>query len=149
MAALPVFQLSQTRLEKLSAADKETVARLAEQSRQGLEEIIKILDPDKYPRSRSYLQNLKNDLFTFFDFWLEKGEWIPLTTNAIESGFSQVKNRLWSIGKRWTEKGVLNWLRVSLQKIFKPELWEKLWNKYLRINSDFQLVAMEVSYLWL
>ena len=123
--------------------------KLADQSRQGLEEIIKILDPNKYPKARSYLLNLKEDLFTFFDVWLETGEWIPLTTNALESGFSQVKNRLWSIGKRWTEKGVLNWLRISLQKIFKPQLWEELWDKYLKINPEFQLVSMEVAYQWL
>lgn len=148
MAELPVFQLNKARLEKLSLKDRETVEKLADQSRQGLEEIIKILDPNKYPKARSYLLNLKEDLFTFFDVWLETGEWIPLTTNALESGFSQVKNRLWSIGKRWTEKGVLNWLRISLQKIFKPQLWEELWDKYLKINPAFRLVSMEVAYQW-
>lgn len=149
MAALPVFQLNKARLEKLSLKDRETIEKLADKSRQGLEEIINILTPDKYPQARSYLLNLKEDLFTFFDVWLETGEWIPLTTNALESGFSQVKNRLWSIGKRWTEKGVLNWLRVSLQKIFKPQLWEELWGKYLKINPAFQLVSVEVAYQWL
>ena len=148
MAALPVFQLNKARLEKLSPQDKEAVEKMANQSRQGLEEIIKILNPDKYPKARSYLLNLKEDLFTFFDVWLKTGEWIPLTTNALESGFSQVKNRLWSIGKRWTEKGVLNWLKISLLKIFKPQLWEELWGKYLKINPAFQLVSLEVAWQW-
>ena len=107
-----------------------------------------MLNPDKYPKARSYLLNLKEDLFTFFDVWLEKGEWIPLTTNALENGFSQVKNRIWSIGKRWTEKGLINWLRVSLQKIFKPQLWAELWDSYLKTNPAFQLTSMEVAYQW-
>lgn len=148
MAALPVFQLNKARLEKLSLEDRETVEKMATQSRQGLEEIIKILDPNKYPKARSYLLNLKEDLFTFFDVWLKTGEWIPLTTNALESGFSQVKNRLWSIGKRWTEKGVLNWLKISLLKIFKPQIWGELWDKYLKINPAFQLVSVEVAWQW-
>lgn len=148
MSQLPVFQLNKARLEKLSHEDKGIVEEMAKQSRQGLEEIIKILNPDKYPKARSYLLNLKEDLFTFFDIWLEKGEWIPLTTNALENGFSQVKNRIWSIGKRWTEKGLMNWLRVSLQKIFRPQLWAELWDSYLKTNPAFQLTSMEVAYQW-
>jgi len=149
MASLPVFQLNQERLEKLADADRTKIEALADYSRKGLEEILKVLDPDKYPRARSYLNNLKENLFTFFDIWLETGEQIPLTTNAAESGFSRVKNRIWSIGKRWTDEGLVNWLRISLQKIFHPDLWEKLWNEYLTFNPAFKLTALEVSYGWI
>jgi len=110
---------------------------------------LKILDPDKYSYTHAYIKNLKENLFTFFDYWLEKKEWIPLTTNAIESAFSRVKNRIWSIGKRWTERGLLNWLRIVVKKLFRPTLWQKTWGEYLKINPAFELTSLEISHQWI
>ncbi len=148
IGAIPIFQVNQAMMEKLEEKDKEKVGDLVNKSREGLEDILRILDPNKYSYTHAYIKNLKDNLFTFFDYWLEKKEWIPLTTNAIESAFSRVKNRLWSIGKRWTERGLLNWLKVMIQKIFNPDMWQRFWDEYLALNPAFQLVALEVSYKW-
>jgi hypothetical protein len=86
---------------------------------------------------------------TFFDYFLEKKKWIPLTTNAIESAFSRVTNRIKCIGKRWSDQGLLNWLMLALRKIFKPKLWPKFWSQYLKVNQKMQLSTLTVSYEWL
>ena len=36
---------------------------------------------------------------TFLKHWLDNGEVIPLTTNAIESAFSRVNNRIKRVGR--------------------------------------------------
>jgi hypothetical protein len=63
---------------------------------------------------------------TFLDYWLQTKQWLPLNTNAIESAFSRITNRIRQIGKRWSDQGLLHWLMLALRKIFKPELWTQL-----------------------
>jgi len=72
-----------------------------------------------------------------------------LNTNAIESGFSQAKNRIWTIGKRWSEAVLLNWLKVVVKKVFFPYSWNQLWSEYLAIDSTLQFKLIEVRYQWL
>ena len=63
--------------------------------------------------------------------------------------FSQVKNRIKRIGKRWSDNGLQRWLMVVIQKIFTPENWSQLWVQYLEINKSLKLVTINVSYNWL
>lgn len=145
---IPIFTLTKERLEELEPEDLPKVRELAEKTKQGFKEIVGLLNPEKYPKARVYVENLSQSITTFFDWWIENKSWIPLNTNAIESAFSQVKNRIWSIGKRWSEKGLLNWLRVTMNKIFFPGMWKELWNQYLDINPLFQLTHIQGSWRW-
>jgi len=79
---------------------------------------------------------------------LGKGEVIPLNTNAIESAFSQVCNRIKKVGKRWSENGLLNWLKMTFYKIFRPELWSNIWSEDKAQLSKIQLVSIQASYTW-
>ncbi|RKY71084.1 MAG: hypothetical protein DRQ24_08090, partial [Candidatus Latescibacterota bacterium] len=99
--------------------------------------------------ARAYIENLSRNVTTFFDIWFAKGFWIPLNTNAIESAPSQAKNRIWTIGKRWSEAGLLNWLKVVVKKVFFPYSWNQLWSEYLAIDSTLQFKLIEVRYQWL
>ncbi len=72
---------------------------------------------------------------------------MPLTTNAIENAFSQVNHRIKRVGRRWSEAGLLNWLKVTFYKIFKPELWTQLRNS----EQDFpkiKLISLQISWHW-
>ena len=115
---------------------------------QGFSDLLKILEPEDFPRARKYIENLAMQTTTFFDCWLNNGEWIPLNTNAIESRFSQIKNRIWSVGKRWSDKGLTNWLKVARNKIFFPEMWDKIWDQYKAIIPEIKLVNIGVSWSW-
>ena len=89
--------------------------------------------------ARAYIENLSQRVTTFFNWWLETGEWILLNTNAVKNRFSQVKNRIWSIGKRCSDKGLLNWLLVAKDKLFFPLRWEELWEQYKSLNPEVEL----------
>ena len=95
-----------------------------------------------------YIQNLIQPVTTFLNWWLDRGEVIPLNTNAIESAFSQVSNRIKRVGKRWSERGLLNWLKVTFYKIFKPELWAQMWSKNELEFPRIKLISLQVSYYW-
>ena len=148
LEAILVFHFNKEKLEQLSSEDVPRVQELAEKARQGFQEMVNLLDPEKYPKARTYIKNLSRNIATFFSWWLERKTWIPLNTNAIESAFSQVKNRILSVGKRWSEKGLLNWLQVTMNKVFSPEMWKELWSQYMSISPEFQLTDIRVSWRW-
>jgi len=148
LKSIPAMNLTRSELEKLAPEDIHKVKELAEKTEQGFKELIEALPQDKYPVARTYIDNLSNSVSTFFDIWFANKTWIPLNTNAIESAFSQVKNRIWAIGKRWSEKGLMNWMKVVVKKIFFPNSWNKLWSEYLDLDSELHFNLMEVRYQW-
>ena len=147
LQAVPVMTLTQNDMEKLRPEDRPLVEQMVDKTQQGFEQLLQALDPQRYPRTRTYIENLMEPVTTFLKHWLESGEVIPLTTNAIENAFSRVNNRIKRVGRRWSEAGLLNWLKVTFYKIFKPELWTKLWNSE-RDFPKIKLVSLQISWRW-
>jgi hypothetical protein len=147
LKAVPVMTLTHNDMEKLRPEDRPLVEQMVEKTQQGFEQLLQALDPQRYPRTRTYIENLMAPVTTFLKHWLANGEVIPLTTNAIENAFSRVNNRIKRVGRRWSEAGLLNWLKVTFYKIFKPELWTTLWNG----EQDFpkiKLISLQISWRW-
>jgi hypothetical protein len=144
--AIAAMSMTKAQLEKLRPQDRSRVKQLAEQTQQGFENLLKALEP--YPKARAYIANLVKPVSTFFTWWLQKGEALPLTTNAIESHFSRICNRVKRIGRRWSDRGLLNWLTVSFYKIFKPERWSLQWENAPRTLNKIRLLSVEATYRW-
>ena len=147
LQSVPVMTLVQADVEKLRPEDRPLVEQMVEKTQQGFAQLLQALDPQRYPRARTYIENLMVPVTTFLKHWLAKGEVIPLTTNAIENAFSQVNNRIKRVGRRWSETGLLNWLKVTFYKIFKPELWTTLWNGE-RDFPKIKLTSLQISWRW-
>ena len=147
LQSVPVMTLTQNDMEKLRPEDRPLVEQMVEKTQQGFEQLLQALDPQRYPRTRTYIENLMVPVTTFLKHWLANGEVIPLTTNAIENAFSRVNNRIKRVGRRWSEAGLLNWLKVTFYKIFKPELWPTLWNSE-RDFPKIKLISLEISWRW-
>jgi len=147
--SLPVFSFPQKKLETLNSQVIPQVLEAIGKTRQGFLELLKILNPDTYPRSRAYLEGLSGRLFTFFDWWLEKGEVIPSTTNPIEGTFSRIKNRIRSIGRRWSDQGLLHYLRVALLKIFSPQIWKQFWEDFFKECPAILLKGIRYYWKWI
>jgi hypothetical protein len=58
-----------------------------------------------------------------------------------------VNNRIKRVGRRWSEQGLLNWLKVTFYKIFKPELWSTLWDNAGNC-SKIKLVSLQIFWRW-
>ena len=147
LGVVPVMTLTQNDMEKLRPEDRPLVEQMVEKTQQGFEQLLQALDPQRYPRTRTYIENLMAPVTTFLKHWLANGEVIPLTTNAIENAFSRVNNRIKRVGRRWSEAGLLNWLKVTFYKIFTPELWTTLWNGE-RNFPKIKLTSLQVSWRW-
>jgi Uncharacterised protein family (UPF0236) len=147
LQSIPVMTLTQADIEKLRPEDRPLVEQVVEKTQHGFEQLLAALDPQHYPHTRAYVENLMEPVTTFLKHWLANGEVIPLTTNAIENAFSQVNNRIKRVGRRWSEAGLLNWLKVTFYKIFRPELWTKLWNTG-KDMSKIKLISLQTSWHW-
>lgn len=146
---IPALTFSKAHVETLTHQDRSHVIKICKRTEKSFEELIQLLDPSKYPKARAYVQNLAGSVSLFFYWWLENNEWIPTTSNLIENRFSMVKNRIKRIGKRWSDKGLLRWLMVVIQKIFTPENWNSLWNQFLDINRPLEFMNLNIKYSWL
>ena len=143
----PIFWPKGCSIRDVFGMEKEIVVELAEDIKQGFDNLIKALDPQKYPKARTYIENFASNALLVFDYWLEGKGWIPLTTNAIESAFIRIVNRVKHVGRRWSDEGLLNWLMIAFRKIYKPALWGELWRKYLEIHKPLRFFKLRVSYL--
>jgi hypothetical protein len=147
LQAIPAMNLTKAQVEQLRPQDRPRVQQIAAQTQEGFQKLLEVLDEKTYPRARTYIQNLIQPVTTFLSWWLKKGEVIPLNTNAIESAFSQVCNRIKRVGRRWSEQGLLNWLQVVFYKIFKPELWNLQWQETKNL-AKIKLISVQPSYFW-
>lgn len=148
LQSIAAMSLTKAQLEHLRPEDRPLVEQMARKTEEGFKQLLEALDPQRYPKARRYVENLIEPVTTFLHWWLSKGEVIALNTNAIESAFSQVSNRIKRVGRRWSEKGLLNWLRVSFYKIFKRNLWAKIWSKDEREFPRIKLISLQASYAW-
>lgn len=144
---ITAMTMTQAQLEQLQPRDRDHVKQLAGETEQGFKQLIKALAP--YPKAKAYIENLMNPVTTFLHWWLRKGEALPLTTNVIENHFSRICNRVKRIGRRWSDRGLLNWLTVCFYKIFKPELWRLQWENTPRKLVKIRLRSVEATYQWL
>jgi len=148
LRSIPALNFTKTQLEALRPKDRPAVEGIADKTTKGFQELLDALDPTTYPKTRAYIQNLMQPVTTFLSRWLQQGEIIPLTTNAIESAFSQVCNRIKRVGRRWSEQGLLNWLKVTFYKIFKPYQWNLIWFENKTLLPKIKLLDLQASYSW-
>jgi len=146
LKAIAAMSMNKEKLENLQPKDRAHVRQLAQQTEQGFDELLKALE--LYPKARAYIEGLAKPVTTFLRWWLQTGEALPLTTNAIESHFSRICNRVKRIGRRWSDRGLLNWLTVCFYKIFKPELWSLQWKNAPRKLVKIRLRSVEATYQW-
>ena len=148
LKSIPALQLTKDQLESLHPEDRPLMEKIFRKTKQGFTQLVEALDPKKYPKARVYIQNLMKPVTTFLSWWLEKGEVIPINTNAIESAFSQVCNRIKRVGRRWSEQGLLRWLKTAFYKIFKPDLWDLQWLGNRKRLPKIKLISLQISFSW-
>ena len=85
LTANPLFHLRRKNLDILPATDEPVVRKLVETIERGFEDLLAALPPEKYPKTRTYVENFLGAGLTFFKYWLDHYEWPPFTINVAES----------------------------------------------------------------
>ena len=117
LQAVPVMTLVQADVEKLRPQDRPLVEQIVEKTQQGFEQLHQALDPQIHPRTRTYIENLMAPVYAFLKYWLDNGEVMPLTTNAIESLNSRVRRSVRARGHFPTDEAAAKLIWLVLREI--------------------------------
>ena len=78
MKEISLFSLSNELLEEVSPPDKELIREIVEEIKRGFNKLIKALEPEKYSKARTYIENFSKNALLVFEYWLRERAGFPL-----------------------------------------------------------------------
>lgn len=130
-AAAPLVGLHKENIESLRKKDTETLCSLRKKTLHSFCDLYFFLQSKGYHNAAVYMKNLAQPFVSFIDHIIETGKLIPATSNIIEGKISLFKNRIKSIGKRWSEAGLMRWLSIAVKKLLPEFDWNTLWDNII------------------
>lgn len=127
-AAAPLVGWDKEKIESLRKEDAETLGDLREKTLHAFCDLYFFLQSKGYHNAAVYMSNLAQPFVTFINHIINTGKIIPATSNIIEGKISLFKNRIKSIGKRWSEAGLMRWLSIAVKKLLPEFNWNTLWD---------------------
>ncbi len=111
-----------------------------------LNEFVKELKMMGYKKSMTFIENSKNQLFTYVDNWLKTGITNPKVTSLVERIMREIKRRIKKIGFAWSERGAEQMTRlVLLQLSSTKEHWDLYWKNKMGFDSKIKLQFLGVT----
>ena len=148
--SLPVFSFPQKKLATLNSQDIPQVLEAIGKTRQGFLELLKILltptpTPGAGPTLRVYPVVFSP---SSIGGWKRERSYHQPPT-PLKGAFSRIKNRIRSIGRRWSDQGLLHYLRVALLKIFSPQIWKQFWEDFFKECPPILLKGIRYHWKWI
>jgi hypothetical protein len=140
--SIPLAGWNKEKIETLKTEDGHQLNVLREGTLRSFCDLYFFLLSKGYRKAAVYVSNLAKPFVAFIDHLLETGQIIPATSNIIEGKIGLFKNRIKSIGKRWSEQGLMRWLSIAVRKLLPEFDWETLWNQ---ITGDPLAVEIKLS----
>lgn len=99
-----------------------------------------------YKKATTFIENSKNQLFTYIENWLKTGVSNPRVTSLVERMMREIKRRIKKIGFGWSEKGAEKMTRlVLLQMSSTKHFWKNHWETRMGIDSKIKLTFLGVT----
>jgi hypothetical protein len=127
-AAVPLVGWNKEKIESLKIEDTDTLNDLRKKTLEAFCDLYFFLQSKGYHNAAVYMSNLAQPFVTFINHIIDVGKIIPATSNIIEGKISLFKNRIKSIGKRWSESGLMRWLAIAVKKLLPEFDWNTLWD---------------------
>jgi transposase-like protein len=116
------------------------------QVKENLESFIQELKMMGYKKATTFIENSKNQLFTYIENWLKSEISNPKVTSLVERMMREIKRRIKKIGFSWSERGAEKMTRlVLLQLSSTKQHWENHWKIKMGIDSHIKLRFLGVS----
>ena len=126
-ASIPTAGWTKAQVETIRPEDTGELNELRNKILTGFCDLYFLLIGKGYTKAAEYISNLAQPYATFINHLIDNNEILPTTSNIIESKISLFKNRIRSIGKRWSENGLLRWLAIAVRKLLPEFQWSTLW----------------------
>ena len=131
--------------ELIREEDKADIIRHYEQSKQQLQEMIRVFSDKGYTKAVSYLTELSRRAFTYVELWLKTGVIAPKTTSLLERLFREIGRRLKRIAWGWSDEVETNLSKMIMIKFCSKEKWEQYWKEKLGIKGYFKITFESVA----
>jgi len=144
-ANIPLVGWNKENIETLKGNDTKDLEKLQNKTLVAFCDLYFFLESKGYHNASVYLKNLAKPFVSFIDYLIETGKAIPATSNIIEGKIGLFKNRIRSIGKRWSEDGLMRWLSIAVKKLLPEFNWESLWDTItgnpLAVQIKFTMIS--------
>lgn len=111
-----------------------------------LNEFIEQLQAMGYKKAKTFVENSKDQLFTYINNWLNTGITNPKVTSLVERMMREIKRRIKRIGYSWSEKGAEQMTRlILLQLSTTKQHWEQYWKNKIGYESKIKLNFLGVT----
>jgi transposase-like protein len=111
-----------------------------------LDNFITELGMRGYQKAKRYVENAKEQIFTYVKTWLQSGVVSPKVTSLVERMMREIKRRIKRIGFAWSEKGAQKMTRLVLMQLSSTKHhWENHWNQKMGINANIKLSFLGID----
>ena len=118
----------------------------AKELKEKVESFIRELKMMGYRKATTFIENSKNQLFTYIENWIKHGISNPKVTSLIERMMREIKRRIRKIGFSWSEQGAEKMTRlVLLQLSSTKQYWENHWKTKMGIDANIKLTFLGVT----
>lgn len=129
-----------------SLEDKLNIEIKLKEMKKSVESFILELKMRGYKKARTFVENSKNQLFTYIENWIKTGISNPKVTSLVERTMREIKRRIKKIGFKWSERGAEKMTRlVLLQLSSTKQYWEQHWLQKMGTNANIKLTFLGVT----
>jgi hypothetical protein len=114
------------------------------EAEKSIDKVIDELKERTHLIAATYVENAKENLFTFLRHWIRTGEVAPKVTSRIERLMRELGRRIKKIGFNWSAKGAARITRILLKIIAGKNLWENEWKEKLCLKNAVSLTLKGV-----
>ena len=123
-----------------SLEDKLKIEAHILKMKKSIDDFILELKMMGYRKAKTFVENAKEQLFTYVENWVKTGLSNPKVTSLVERIMREIKRRIKKMGFKWSEQGAEKMTRlILLQMSSTKQHWENHWAQKMGVNADIKL----------
>jgi hypothetical protein len=98
-----------------------------------------------HTQAATYLENAKDDFFTYLKFWMKTGIVTHRVTSKLERLMREINRRVKKFAFNWSDKGAAIMTRLIIKLICSPKEWESYWVQRKKLSGKIKLTFEGIS----
>ncbi len=107
--------------------------------------LAEYLETKGHSKASTYINNARNNLFTYLRYWMKTGVLTPKVTSKIERLMREINRRIKKFAFNWSEKGCAKMTRLLLKLICDRKSWDNYWDHKMKLSGNIRLTFDGIS----
>ena len=107
--------------------------------------LAEYLETKGHSKASTYINNARNNLFTYLRYWMKTGILTPKVTSKIERLMREINRRIKKFAFNWSEKGCAKMTRLLLKLICDRKSWDHFWDCKMKLSGNIRLTFDGIS----